>query len=73
LYLKPLLRGVKLGLFDVITAMQKFEVWHKEHEAQIMKRQEENRRSNPRGGGRRPQGGAPYRRPQPRPEAGSAQ
>ena len=72
LYLKHLLRGVKLGLFDDVTAMQKFEVWHKEHEAQIMKRQEENRRANPRGGGRRPQGGG-SRRPQPRPEAGSAQ
>jgi small subunit ribosomal protein S16 len=72
LYLKHLLRGVKLGLFDDVTAMQKFEVWHKEHEAQILKRQEENRRSNPRGGGRRSGGGAPNRRPQPRPEAGGA-
>src|SRR5439155_18198811 len=54
LYLKHLLRGVKLGLFDDVTAMQKFEVWHKDHEAQILKRQEENGRSNPRGG-RRPQ------------------
>jgi small subunit ribosomal protein S16 len=70
LYLKHLLRGVGLGLFDDVTAMQKFEVWHKEHEAQILKRQEENRRSNPRGGGRRSGGGAPNRRPQPRPEAG---
>jgi small subunit ribosomal protein S16 len=61
LYLKHLLRGVKLGLFDDVTAMTKFEVWHKEHEAQILKRQEENRRSNPRGG-RRPQG-AGNRRP----------
>src|SRR3954467_14139942 len=68
LYLKHLLRGVKLGLFDDVTAMTKFEGWHKEHEAQIKKRQEENRRSNPRGGGRRPQGGGGYRRPEGRPE-----
>jgi small subunit ribosomal protein S16 len=69
LYLKHLLRGVKLGLFDDVTAMTKFEVWHKEHEAQIKKRQEENRRMSPRGGGgRRPQGGGGgYRRPEGRP------
>lgn len=73
LYLKHLLRGVKLGLFDDVTAMQKFEVWHKEHEAQIKKRQEENRRSNPRGGGRRPQGGAPNRRPERKAEGGGAE
>ena len=72
LYLKHLLRGVGLGLFDDVTAMQKFEIWHKEHEAQIKKRQEENRRSNPRGGGRRPQGGGGYRRPQARTEGGPA-
>ena len=44
LYLKHLLRGVKLGLFDEATAMQKFQVWHSEHEAQIQKKNEENRR-----------------------------
>jgi len=70
LYLKHLLLGVKLGLFDEITAIQKFEVWHKEHEAQILKRQEESRRANPRGG-RRPQGG--NRRPaERRPAEGGA-
>jgi small subunit ribosomal protein S16 len=38
LYLKHLLRGVKLGLFDEATAMSKFQVWHNEHEAQITRR-----------------------------------
>src|SRR3982751_2385948 len=32
LYLKHLLRGVKLGLFDDATAMMKFQTWHQEHE-----------------------------------------
>jgi small subunit ribosomal protein S16 len=45
LYLKHLLRGVQLGLFDEATAMQKFAVWHTEHEAQIKKRSEDNRRA----------------------------
>lgn len=38
LYLKHLLRGVKLGLFDEATAMSKFQVWHNEHEAHITRR-----------------------------------
>jgi len=45
LYLKHLLRGVKLGLFDDATAMEKFQKWHTEHEAQIKKRQEEAQRA----------------------------
>lgn len=45
LYLKHLLRGVTLGLFDDATAMEKFQVWHSEHEAQVKKRTEENRRN----------------------------
>lgn len=44
LYLKHLLRGVKLGLFDEATAMVKFQTWHEEHEIAINRRQEENRR-----------------------------
>lgn len=44
LYLKHLLRGVKLGLFDDAAAMEKFQVWHQEHEAQLKKRQEANAR-----------------------------
>lgn len=44
LYLKHLLRGVGLGLFDETTAMEKFQVWHADHEQQVRKRAEENRR-----------------------------
>ncbi|MEI8110135.1 MAG: 30S ribosomal protein S16 [Chitinophagia bacterium] len=40
LYLKHLLRGVKLGLFDEAAAMAKFQVWHNEHEAHIARRSE---------------------------------
>ena len=40
LYLKHLLRGVKLGLFDEATAMTKFEAWHNEHESNINRRSE---------------------------------
>lgn len=53
LYLKHLLRGVKLGLFDEATAMDKFQKWHSEHEVHVKKRQEadakdrRNRRSGP--------------------------
>ncbi len=35
LYLKHLLRGVSLGLFDDATAMEKFQKWYSEHEAEI--------------------------------------
>jgi small subunit ribosomal protein S16 len=45
LYLKHLLRGVKLGLFDEATAMVKFQKWHEEHEAAIVRRSEENRKN----------------------------
>jgi small subunit ribosomal protein S16 len=45
LYLKHLLRGVKLGLFDEATAMVKFQKWHEEHEAAIVRRTEENKRN----------------------------
>lgn len=43
LYLKHLLRGVKLGLFDDATAMVKFQQWHDEHEAQIKLQAEKHR------------------------------
>lgn len=59
LYLKHLLRGVKLGLFDDATAMEKFQKWHSEHEVNIKKRQDAHateRRS------RRPGVGAPQKR-----------
>src|SRR5690348_4115413 len=45
LYLKHLLRGVKLGLFDEATAMVKFQKWHEEHEATVRKRNEEHRKT----------------------------
>jgi small subunit ribosomal protein S16 len=47
LYLKHLLRGVKLGLFDDATAMVKFQKWHEEHEANV-KRRNDNHRSQQR-------------------------
>jgi small subunit ribosomal protein S16 len=62
LYLKHLLRGVSLGLFDDATAMQKFQVWHDEHEAHIRKRQEAAQRE------RRTRRNPPYRRPERRSE-----
>ncbi len=43
LFLKHLLRGVKLGLFDDATAMVKFQAWHDEHEAQIKQRGDKHR------------------------------
>jgi small subunit ribosomal protein S16 len=48
LYLKHLLRGVKLGLFDEATAMVKFQQWYEEHEATVRKKNEENRQAQRR-------------------------
>ena len=45
LYLKHLLRGVTLGLFDQAAAMEKFQSWHQEHEAAQAKKREENHRA----------------------------
>jgi small subunit ribosomal protein S16 len=39
LYLKHLLRGVSLGLFDEAAAMQKFTTWSAEHDSQVNRRQ----------------------------------
>ncbi len=39
LYLKHLLRGVGLGLFDEAAAMEKFTTWSSEHEQHVAKRQ----------------------------------
>lgn len=63
LYLKHLLRGVTLGLFDDATAMEKFQAWHSEHEAQFRKKQEEAQRQ------RRLQRNPPYQRRERRPAA----
>ncbi|HWJ27488.1 MAG TPA: 30S ribosomal protein S16 [Flavisolibacter sp.] len=67
LYLKHLLRGVTLGLFDEAAAIEKFQKWHSEHEAQLKKRQEEAQRE------RRSRRNPPYRRQERRPagDAGS--
>jgi small subunit ribosomal protein S16 len=43
LYLKHLMRGVSLGLFDEATAMEKFEKWNLEHEELVAKREEAHR------------------------------
>lgn len=56
LYLKHLLRGVKLGLFDEAAAMDKFQKWHAEHEVHVKKRQETEAKQRR---GRRPAGTAP--------------
>lgn len=45
LYLKHLLRGVKLGLFDEKTAYEKFEKWVSEHESQIAHKKEQHKRA----------------------------
>ena len=44
LYLKHLLRGVGLGLFDEATAMEKFTAWSSEHEAHVSRRQGAHRK-----------------------------
>ena len=48
LYLKHLLRGVKLGLFDDAVAMQKFQQWHNEHEASVTRRKDDHRSTQQR-------------------------
>ncbi len=60
LYLKHLLRGVGLGLFDEATAMEKFTKWSAEHDVQVKKRQEDAARQ------RRTRRTAPGRRPETR-------
>jgi small subunit ribosomal protein S16 len=69
LYLKHLLRGVSLGLFDQATAMEKFQAWHQEHEAAEAKKREEARKAR-----MKQRSGANYqRRPAaPRKEEGEA-
>src|ERR1044071_9287630 len=65
LYLKHLLRGVKLGLFDQATAMDKFTKWSTEHDAQVRKRQDEAMRA------RRARRPMPGRKPERKAESGS--
>ncbi len=45
LYLKHLLRGVKLGLFDEKTAYEKFDKWNAEHENQLTQKKEQHKRA----------------------------
>src|ERR671912_247518 len=49
LFLKHLLRGVSLGLFDEAAAMEKFTKWSSEHDAEFSKRQENNKKARPTG------------------------
>jgi small subunit ribosomal protein S16 len=44
-YLKHLMRGVKLGLFDQDAAMAKFEKWNAEHELQVAAKQEHHKKT----------------------------
>ena len=44
LFLKHLMRGVTLGLFDEQTAMEKFEKWNGEHEVLVATREETHRK-----------------------------
>jgi small subunit ribosomal protein S16 len=46
LYLKHLLRGVKLGLFDDAAAMVKFQEWHLQHEAEMVRRSAEAKKAS---------------------------
>ncbi len=45
LYLKHLLRGVSLGLFDEAVAMEKFTTWSVEHDAHVAKRNTAHKRA----------------------------
>jgi small subunit ribosomal protein S16 len=45
LYLKHLLRGVSLGLFDEASAMEKFTKWSSEHDANVSRRQGAHRKA----------------------------
>jgi small subunit ribosomal protein S16 len=46
LFLKHLLRGVSLGLFDTAVAMEKFTKWSTEHDANLARRQGAHRKVN---------------------------
>mgnify|MGYP001627373993 CR=1 FL=1 len=45
LYLKHLMRGVKLGLFDEQTALDKFEAWNATHEQQVLDRMDGHKKA----------------------------
>ena len=46
MFLKHLLRGVSLGLFDEAAAMEKFTKWSTEHDATLSRRQGAHRKAN---------------------------
>lgn len=46
LFLKHLLRGVSLGLFDTAVAMEKFTKWSTEHDANLSRRQGAHKKVN---------------------------
>lgn len=45
LYLKHLLRGVKLGLFDEKTAYEKFDKWSAEHESMVAQKKDHHKKT----------------------------
>ena len=45
LFLKHLLRGVALGLFDEAAAMEKFTKWSSDHETEFAKRMDNNKKA----------------------------
>jgi small subunit ribosomal protein S16 len=45
LFLKHLLRGVSMGLFDEATAMEKFTKWMSEHESKVNQRQSAHKKA----------------------------
>lgn len=45
LYMKHLMRGVSLGLFDEATAMEKFETWNKSHEELVEQRESAHKKA----------------------------
>ncbi|HUX83652.1 MAG TPA: 30S ribosomal protein S16 [Chitinophagaceae bacterium] len=48
LYLKHLLRGVNLGLFDEKTAYEKFDKWSAEHETMVAQKKEHHKKARAR-------------------------
>lgn len=44
LYLKHLMRGVSLGLFDEAAALEKFETWNEDHEKLVAERQSQHKK-----------------------------
>lgn len=44
LYMKHLMRGVSLGLFDEATAKEKFETWNEDHEKLVAERQSQHKK-----------------------------